>query len=411
MIKNYDVIVIGAGPAGLFSALSINNKKILILEKNSKPGKKLLISGAGQCNFTNYCSLDEFFNKFGNKGSFLKPALYNFSNKDSIKFFEMLGVDCEVREDNKVFPKSYKANDILNALIDKCIQNKVEIKYNSIINDIEYDIDKELFRIKTSDVLYVCDYLIIATGGKSYPQTGSTGDGYIFAQKLGHNVVALSPALTPVYVEDYKFKDLSGISLKQISISLWRHNKKINSFKGDMLFTHKNISGPVIINNSRYIEVGDVLRLNFTDFSNAEDFKQFFEQRILSSGNLNVKTVIRELNIPKRLIDIILNLSDIDQNKICSELNKNSRKKLIEFLSSFPLRVTELGDFNVAMVTKGGVSTKEINPKSMESKIIKNLYFIGEVIDIDGDTGGFNIQAAFSMGKLAGQNINSKLNS
>jgi hypothetical protein len=176
-----------------------------------------------------------------------------------------------------------------------------------------------------------------------------------------------------------------------------------------MLFTHKNISGPIIINNSRYIEAGDLLRLNFTGCSNAEDFKQFLEKKILSSGSLSVKSVIRELNIPKRLIDIILNLSDVDQNKICGELNKNSRKILIEFLSNFPLRVTELGDFNVAMVTKGGVSTKEINSKSMESKIIKNLYFIGEIIDIDGDTGGFNIQAAFSMGKLAGQNINSKL--
>lgn len=409
MIKRYDVIVIGAGPAGLFSALSIKNKNILLLEKNSAPGKKLLISGAGQCNFTNNCSIDEFLKKYGNRGSFLKPALYNFTNKDSIEFFKQFGVDYNIREDNKVFPKSYKAIDILNVLLDKCIENKVEIKYKSIINDIEFDKDNESFNIKTPDILYICKYLIIATGGKSYPQTGSTGDGYIFAKKLGHSIVTLVPALTPVKVEDYKFEELSGISLKNVTITQWKNNKKINNFNGDILFTHKNISGPVIINNSRYIEVGDVLKLNFTDFNNIEDFKKYFEDKIVSSGKLRIKTIIKDLNIPKRLIDIILKLSNVDQDKTCSELNKNGRKKLMEYLSSFPLKVRALGNFNIAMVTKGGVSTKEINSKSMESKIIKNLYFAGEVIDIDGDTGGFNIQAAFSMGKLAGDNINSKL--
>lgn len=409
MVKKYDCIVIGAGAAGLFSSISINKGEILILEKNSSPGKKLLISGAGQCNFTNNCGIDEFLKSYGDKGKFIKPALYNFTNKDCIKFFSSLGVESYIREDNKVFPKSNKSSDILNALVYKCREKKVEIKYKSVINDLDYDKDNELFRIKTPDILYISKILIIATGGKSYPQTGSTGDGYLYAKKLGHSIVDLSPALTPVYVEDYKFNELSGVSLKNISLSLWRNNKKINHFIGDLLFTHKNISGPAIINNSRYMEVGDTLRLNFTDFSNTEEFKNSFEEKLTRFGKLNVKTILKDLNTPKRLINTILKLSNLDQNTICSQLRKDSRKILIEYLSNFPLKVKALGDYNIAMVTKGGVSTKEINAKTMESKIIKNLYFVGEVVDIDGDTGGFNIQAAFSMGKLAGDNINSKL--
>ncbi len=409
MVNNYDVIIIGSGPAGLFSAISIKNKKVLILEKNSTPGKKLLISGAGQCNYTNHCDLNEFLNRYGNKGRFIKPALYNFTCEDTIKFFEELGVESIIRDDKKVFPKSLKAIDILNALIKKCKENDVDIIYNKSALKVEYDFINKLFIVKTSDTLFECPILIIASGGKSYPQTGSAGDGYIFAENLGHKIEKTQPALTPVYIENYNFQDLSGVSCKDIQLTIWRNNKKINSFKGDMLFTHKNISGPIIINNSRYIETGDILKVNFTGFSNNDEFKSFLEQEIMISGKLNVKTVIFKLNIPKRLAEKILELSKISDCKICSELDKSSRKKLTELLSNYPMKVIRLGDYNTAMVTKGGVSTEEINSKTMESKIIKNLYFAGEVIDIDGETGGFNIQAAFSTGKLVGDSINKNL--
>lgn len=407
MIKKYDVIIIGAGPAGLFSAITINNKNVLILEKNSIPGKKLLISGAGQCNYTNFCEIEEFLTRYGNKGRFLKPALYNFTNKDAIKFFQMEGVESIVREDKKVFPKSLKSLDVLNSLMEKCKKKGVEITYNTSVESVQYDYESKCFNVKSSDKLFICDRLVIATGGKSYANTGSTGDGYIFARSLGHTIENTVPALTPVDVVDYKFQDLSGISFENISITLWRNNKKINEFSGHMLLTHKNLSGPIIINNSRYIEQGDILRVNFTKYKNTDEFKNYFEQKVASSGKLNVKTLIRELNIPKRFVDKIMEISEVDDTKICGELKKQSRKKIIELLSNYPIKVRALGEYNIAMVTKGGVSLDEINSRTMESKIVKNLYFAGEVIDMDGDTGGYNIQAAFSTGKLVADSINS----
>lgn len=407
---DYDVIIIGAGPAGLFSALTIKNKSILLLEKNLSSGKKLVISGAGQCNYTNSCDLTEFLSKYGekNKGRFLKPALYNFTNNDAVNFFEKAGVRSTAREDGKVFPESLKASDILDALIKKCKENNAEIKYNSPVSSVEHDGTDSCFRVRVKDSVYKCRYLVITPGGRSFPKTGSTGDGFVFAAGLGHSIREPRPALVPIFVEDYKFQDLSGVSCQNIFMSQWRSSKKINEFEGDILFTHKNISGPVVINNSRYIEKGDILRINFTGFKNHEEFKKVFEQKISSSGKLNVKTVIREFNLQKRLIDKIMELSRIEDNKICSQLDKAGRNKLAEMLSGFPMKVDCLGPEDSAMVTRGGVSTDEINSKTMESKIVNNLYFAGEVMDIDGDTGGFNIQAAFSMGKLAGDSINSK---
>lgn len=402
----YDVIVIGAGAAGLFSTLSIKNKKVLLLEKNSSAGKKLLLSGAGQCNYTNNCNIDDFLKKYGDKGRFIKAALYNFTNKDAMEFFEKHGVMSTIREDNKVFPSSFKASDIVDVLVKCCRENNAEIILNESAEKITYDENNKLFLIKTSRNFYASEKLIITAGGKSYPNTGSTGDGYIIAKSMGHKIAKPKQALVPVYVENYKFKDLSGISFENIKITLWRNNKKINEFAGDLLFTHVNISGPVILNNSRYIENGDVLKINFTQFSNSEEFKNYFEDTIASSGKLNVKTVIKQLNIPKRFIDKIIELSCVDDDITCSKLDKSSRKKLIELITNHALKVEKLGDFHIAMVTKGGVSTDEINPKTMESKIVPNLYFAGEVIDYDGDTGGFNIQAAFSTGKLAADSIN-----
>ncbi|MGB4438128.1 MAG: NAD(P)/FAD-dependent oxidoreductase [Sedimentibacter sp.] len=402
----YDVIVIGAGAAGLFSALSIKNKKVLLLEKNLSPGKKLLLSGAGQCNYTNNCSTSDFLKKYGDKGRFVKTALYNFTNKHAMEFFQNDGVISTIREDNKVFPNSFIASDILDVLVKCCKENKTEIIYNEAAEKISFDEKSKLFFVKTSKNFYASEKLIITSGGKSYANTGSTGDGYVFAKSMGHKITEPKQALAPVYVENYKFKNLSGISFENIRITLWRNNKKINEFAGDLLLTHVNISGPVILNNSRYIEKGDILKINFTQFSNAEEFRKYFENTIINSGKLNVKTVLKQLDVPKRFIDRIMELANVEDDKICSQLDKNSRKKLTEFLSDHSVKVEKLGDFNIAMVTKGGISTDEINSKTMESKIVPGLYFAGEVIDYDGDTGGFNIQAAFSTGKLAADSIN-----
>ncbi len=265
-----------------------------------------------------------------------------------------------------------------------------------------------MYLIKTNKTNHAALNLIIASGGMTYPNTGSTGEGYAFAKDLGHTIIPPREALTPVYVENYHFKDLSGISFENIGVTLWRNNKKINEFKGDFLFTHVNISGPVILNNSRYFEIGDILRINFTQFKNTEEFKKYFDELIINSGKLNVKTAIKNINLPKRFIEKVMELSEVHEETTCSQLNKVKRKKLSELISDFPFKVERLGSSSIAMVTKGGVSTDEISNKTMESKLKSNLFFAGEIIDYDGDTGGFNIQAAFSTGKLAAESINKK---
>lgn len=405
-MMKYDVVIIGAGPAGLFSALSLNNKKVLLIEKNKQPGKKLLISGAGQCNYTNYCSMEEFLKRYGDKGRFLKTALYSFTNKDAVEFFKRKGLESLVREDNKVFPITLNSSDILNILLNSCIEKGVEIKYEESAVKMSYDDTNQMFLIKTNKSTYAALNIIIASGGKTYPNTGSTGDGYAFAEGFGHTIISPREALAPVYAENYQFKELSGISFENIGVTLWRNNKKINEFKGDFLFTHVNISGPVILNNSRYFETGDILKLNFTLYKNAEEFKKHFDELIINSGRLNVKTVIKSINLPKRFIEKIMELSEVHEETTCSQLDKVKRKKLSEFISDYPFKVERLGSSSIAMVTRGGVSTDEISNKTMESKLKPNLFFAGEILDYDGDTGGFNIQAAFSTGKLAAERIN-----
>lgn len=404
----YDVIVIGAGAAGLMAACTIRDKNVLLLEKNRSSGRKVLLSGAGQCNFTNSCEMSEFLTRYGEKGRFLKTALFSFTNKDAIEFFEKSGVASVIREDGKVFPSSFKSADIVESLLERCRKNHVKIAYGESVKKIIRDEEKNMFLVKTENTTHAGTSIIIAAGGKSYPNTGSSGDGYDFAKSLGHTIEQPKPCLAPVYVESYPFRDLTGISFEDIKISLWRNNKKIKEFSGDMLFTHVNISGPVILNNSRYMEKGDVLKINFTHFSNAEEFKDDFEKMIFSSGRQNVKTVLKSLDMPKRFTDKIMEMAGIAEDKMCSELDKNKRKMLMKMLCEYSFTVERLGDYNIAMVTKGGVSTSEINQKTMESKIIPNLYFAGEVIDYDGDTGGFNIQAAFSTGYIAAESINKK---
>ncbi|MDF2615620.1 MAG: flavoprotein [Sedimentibacter sp.] len=405
----YDVIVIGAGAAGLFAALSIKGKSVLLLEKNNAAGRKVLLSGAGQCNYTNSCEMSEFLTRYGEKGRFLKTALFGFTNKNAMEFFEKSGVIAITREDGKVFPASFKSTDIVDALIEHCKKNNVKIAYEESVEKVSRDEEKNMFLVKTGKATHAGTNLIIAVGGKSYPNTGSSGDGYDLAKSLGHTIEQPKPCLAPVYVESYPFKDLSGISFENIKISLWRNNKKIKEFSGDMLLTHVNISGPVILNNSRYMEKKDMLKINFTHFPNAEEFKTHFEKMIFSSGKYNVKTVLKSLDMPKRFTDKIMEMADIHEDKLCSELDKSKRKKLMEMLCEHSLTVERLGDYNIAMATKGGVSTSEINQKTMESKIVPGLYFAGEVMDYDGDTGGFNIQAAFSTGHLAAESISKKL--
>lgn len=406
MIKK-DVVIIGSGPAGLFTGINIDGRKLdtVILEKKSSAGKKLLISGGGQCNITHSGNISDFLEKYGDKKRYLRNTLYGFTNEDLVEFFEKRGLEMEIEESGKIFPKTRKAEDVLNILLNGLKKNNVKVEYNTQVLDVEYKDKLEKFIVKTSGKNYEAKKLVIASGGKSYPNTGSTGDGFTIAEKFGHKIVKPKPVLTPIYVKDYSFKNLSGISVK-VGLSLWRDSKKIKETTGDMLFTHINLSGPVVLDFSRYVNHGDILKINFLHDKNKEFFRKEVIDSLQNYGSKYIKTFISDLNIPNRLGEKIIEISGIKKDKICAEITKDQREKLIENLTEMNLKVDRLGDYHLAMVTSGGIDLNEINRKTMESKFIKNLYFAGEVMDIDGDTGGYNIQWAFSSGFAVGRFIN-----
>ena len=403
MIKDLDVIVIGAGPSGLFTAVNIPGpKKIRILEKNQKAGRKLLMSGSGKCNITQSGDIGDFFSHYGDNNRFLVHALNEFTNIDLINYLKCRGINTYIDKNGKVFPKSENASDILNMLLDECRIKHIEISYNEVINRIGFADNK--FSVKTGDNLYFCSKLVIATGGKSYPTTGSSGDGYIFAKALGHNINKPKPALTPLYIKNYNFKEISGVSLENRKISLFRNNKKIKEHTGDFGFTHWGLSGPGILDFSRYIESKDIIKINFIN-QNPDSFRNILNETAANEGKMSVKRFLKSYELPESLIKVVLSESELDGSVHLADINKSKRNQLKELFCEYPFTIERSGDFNIAMVTAGGVSLKEISSKTMESKIVKNLYFAGEVLDIDGDTGGYNLQAAFSTGFLAGRNI------
>ncbi|MBN1522886.1 MAG: NAD(P)/FAD-dependent oxidoreductase [Spirochaetales bacterium] len=408
---NYtDICIIGAGPAGLFAAIHAANpsKKITVLEKNTIAGKKLLISGLSQCNITNAKPITGFPVHYGGKDRFVRPALLNFTNTDLLTFFRDRGCEFDELENGKVFPASRKAKDIRDILIAECTKKNIDIVYGQPVNNISHTGNN--FIISGDGFAYTAIVCVIAAGGRSYPATGSTGDGYSWAQYLGHEIIPPRPALTSLVIENSPIKDLTGISFENVTFSVWRNNKKIHSCTGDFLITHVGVSGIVVIDNSRYIQAGDILRIAFASGQTAEELNTMLIEQSSSAGIRHVKAVCSQL-VPKRLLERILELSEIPQTTTLSNLTKKMRSQLINFLTAFPLEVHAVTGFQEAMVTAGGVACSEINPKTMESRIINNLYFAGEVIDIDGDSGGYNLQAAFSTGYLAGNSIKLRLNS
>jgi len=398
MSKKTDIIIIGAGPAGLMAANHIK-KDTVILEKNSRAGIKLLISGAGQCNYTNNISIREFFNKYGDHKRFVQYGLSKFTNKDSINFFKKKGIESTVREDQKVFPASFKARDILEALLETL---EDLIIYNAKVEKIEQKND--IFIVKTPTNIYEANKIIVATGGRSYPETGSTGDGYDLAKQLNIATTTMNNGLCSIEI-DQELSTLSGITLKNITGSIYRDDKKEKEISGDLLITHNGLSGPMIINNARDLRKNDLLKINFI----GENYQSFDEKIIKLSQKHSKKDIInalKVLNLPNRLLEFLT--KDIDAHKNIASLTKDERKILIDNFVKNTFVVCKVGTLSNSMVTVGGIDLNTVNRKTMATKKNSDVYFIGEVLDVDGNTGGFNIQWAFSSAYLASEDINKK---
>lgn len=433
------VVIIGAGPAGMMAGISSakNGDEVIILEKMNMPGRKLLITGKGRCNITSSLDMSEFIQNIPGNGRFLYSSLEKFTNKDIIEFLEKHNVKVKEERGNRIFPVSDKSVDVLNAFIEELKKLKVRIVTNAKVEKILTNSENVLGveYIKTGKkIIEKADKVILATGGKSYQSTGSTGDGYEMAKKLGHTITKISPSLVPVeansiknteknntYVYESKYnnslnlcKTLQGLSLKNVEIKFEdiEKNKVIYEDFGEMVFTHFGVSGPTILSGSahllRYKNVEQLLKegkiileIDLKPALNEEKLDLRLLRDFEKGKNKLFKNSLSEL-LPQKLIEPIIELSNINPDKKVNEITKIERLNLVKILKKFKIVISDFRPINDAIVTSGGISIKEINPKTMESKIVKGLYFAGEIIDVDGYTGGFNLQIAYSTGYVAG---------
>lgn len=408
-----NVIVIGAGPAGMISAITSAKcgNNVTLIEKNSSCGKKLLITGKGRCNITNSTDLNGFLENTPTNPKFLYGALNCFSNMDIIELLKEQGVKTKVERGGRVFPNSDKSQDVLNALLKLLKELKVKIITNTEVKSIITK-NGQVIGLKTKDREFNANKIILATGGKSYPLTGSTGDGYKMAKDLGHTIIDIKPSLIPLTSNDETCKNLQGLSLKNVSIKLKNKEKIIYQDFGEMLFTHFGVSGPVILSASSYLikhKNIDVLLKN-GDINLCIDLKPALSEEKLDARivrdfqelkNKEFKNSLDKL-LPQKLIFVIIEKTKIKPCKKVNEITREERQKLIKILKNLEINITGVRKIEEAIITSGGVNVKEINPKTMESKIVKGLFFAGEIIDVDCLTGGFNLQVAWSTGYIAG---------
>ncbi|MBO5358515.1 MAG: NAD(P)/FAD-dependent oxidoreductase [Clostridia bacterium] len=408
-----NVVIIGGGAAGLKAAISAANKYrsggavITVVEKNNRPARKVMITGKGRCNVTNNCDMDALIANTPRNPRFLYSAFSSFLPQDTMTFFESVGVPLKTERGNRVFPVSDKAVDIVDALVNAVKANGVKILNGEVVAILTENGRVTGVKLANGDVL-PADSAVIATGGASYPVTGSTGDGYRMAKALGHTVTEISGSLVPMNCHEGFCTRLSGLSLKNVTLSLFENGKKkpVFSEMGEMLFTHFGISGPLVLSASAYVKAGK-------EYSVLIDLKpalslDMLDNRILRDfSQLQNKDFANSLDalLPKSLIPVVVKLSGIQGDKKVNQISREERLRLCEIIKKFPLTVTGLRPVEEAIITRGGVSVKEINPATMESKLISGLFFAGEVIDVDAFTGGFNLQIAFSTGYLAGQNV------
>ena len=403
------VIVIGAGPAGMMASISAaENHEVILLEGNERIGKKLFITGKGRCNVTNAKDISEFFDFIPGNPHFLYSALYTYTNIDVMNFFEDAGIKLKVERGSRVFPNSDKSSDIINGLSKGLKEANVDLRLHSKVKDVIFKDRKIEAVILENGSKVKGDYFIITTGGKSYPLTGSTGIGFDLAKKMGHTIVEPTPSLVPIEIEEAWVRDLQGLSLRNIELKIKnkKNSKVVYSGQGEMLFTHFGISGPLVLSGSRFIKEGEKFEISL-DLKPALEEKQLdlrIQKDFKKNLNKDFKNSLDEL-LPKKLIPTIIELSKIDENKKVNSITKEERKILLNLLKNLTFTVKGLRDIKEAIVTSGGVSTKEIDPSTMQSKIIDNLYFAGEVIDVDAFTGGYNVQIALSTGYLAGKSI------
>lgn len=411
------VVVVGGGASGLMCSaiLSDSGHDVILIEKNEKLGKKLFITGKGRCNVTNDCNVNEFLNNIVNNSKFMMSAINNFTPQDTMSFFENNSLKLKVERGNRVFPFSDKSSDVIKCFEKILSKNHVEVLLNTKVTDILIK-DNVAYGVKLdnkSEVL--ADKVVIATGGISYASTGSTGDGYKWAKNTGHNIIEPRPALVPILLkENY---GLQGLSLKNVEASIYREEKKLHSQFGEMLFTHNGVSGPIILSlsslinklysngkfNSKLSLCIDLKPALSIDMLDNRLLREFAEHK-----NSEIKNILPSL-MPKSLVDVVLKQSNLGPKISANGITKLQREKLVDVIKGIKFDIIGLENINAGIITSGGVDCKQINPKNMMSKLITNLYFIGEVIDVDALTGGFNLQVAFSTANQMCQSINNEV--
>lgn len=413
------VIVVGGGPAGMMAAITAaeNGNEVTIIEKMPSFGKKLLITGKGRCNITSSLYMSEFIKNTPGNGKFLYSAFQNYTNKDIIEFLKKQGLEVKEERGNRIFPVTDKSIDVLNCFKKRIDELKIQYKLNTRVEKILIK-NNEVLAVRTDREIIQTDKIILATGGKSYPLTGSTGDGYKIAKDIGHTIIPIKPSLVPLEVYEKELcKKLQGLSLRNVGIKIIDTDRKKLVYEdfGEMIFTHFGISGPIILSGSahlaKYKDIDYLLKKRYINIS--IDLKpalteEQLDERILRDfkefKNKQFKHSLDKL-LPQKMIPLIIELSKIDENKRVNEITKEERRKLVQLLKNFTITIKDFRPVEEAIITCGGINTKEINPKTMESKIIKGLYFAGEIIDVDAYTGGFNLQIAYSTGYTAGMNV------
>lgn len=410
MSNSYDCIIVGGGAAGMMAAITAAGlgKSTLLLEKMNRCGKKISITGKGRCNVTNNCTSDDFFANIPTNPRFLYSAYAGFSPQDCMDFFERLGVPLKTERGNRVFPVSDKAEDIVRALEQGCEDygvNRIFSKVTEMITE-----DGAVKGVKCGSRTYFAPSVLIATGGKSYPGTGSDGDGYRFAEELGHTITDIKPSLVPIESDDDYCREMMGLSLKNVVLTLKDtvKNKAVFSEMGEMLFTHFGVSGPLVLSASSHIpQVESGRYIFYIDLKPALDEKKLDERILRDFKEIPNRIFANSLSklLPSKMIPTVVELSGIDGEKQVNSVTKQERQRLVSLLKAFPVHIRSFRPIAEAIVTSGGVKVSEVSPKTMESKLVKGLYFAGEVLDVDGYTGGFNLQIAFSTGCLAGENM------